>query len=248
LILTGVLLLLTLIGTVATALKLPRTYQSQSSVVLLASRATSKPNGNNPYLSFSPSLTLTADVVSRKLMAPGTVNYLASRGFPDPYTVALAPYTTQTTGSVLLVTVTGTGEARVERTLHGVTSEISASLARLQAGTTANDRIRAATISMSQQAALSVSHTVRSLAVLIGLGLGLSFGIPRIMEAPITERLIRRKLEPAARAPYPADPVADDRWAAPQHATQRDSSLASTGRSSTGSCERDAAQKRQSPD
>src|ERR1700680_4895259 len=86
LMITGVLLLLTLIGTVATALKLPRTYQSQSSVVLLASRATSKPNGNNPYLSFSPSLTLTADVVSRKLMAPGTVKYLASHGFPEPYT------------------------------------------------------------------------------------------------------------------------------------------------------------------
>src|SRR6266851_4200547 len=105
--LTAALLVLALAGSGAALSTLPRTYQANSSVILLASRAAASPYGGNPYLSFSPSLTLAADAVSRELMGPGTVLSLAARGFSASYTVALAPYTTTTTGSVLLVTVAG---------------------------------------------------------------------------------------------------------------------------------------------
>jgi hypothetical protein len=187
-ILTGALLLLTLAATAAAAETLPRTYQSEGSVVLLASRAVSKPNGNNPYLSFSPSLMLTADVLSRELMAPATASYLTSRGYPDAYTVALAPETTTTTGSVLLLTVSGGDQAAVGHTLLGVIAEIRIRLARLQAGIGRYDQIRVVPLSVSQQAAVSVSATLRPLAVILALGLATAFGIPWLIDARIAER------------------------------------------------------------
>lgn len=221
--LTGALLLLTLIGAVAMVIKLPRTYQSESSVVLLASRTASEPNGNNPYLSFSPSLTLTADIVSRELMAPTTAQNLAANGFPDSYAVTLATYAANTTGSVLLVAVTGTDKASVERTLYGVTNEISASLTKLQAADPAKNRIRAVTLSMTRRATISVSDTARPMAVVVGLGLALSVGIPWIVDIQIAKRVIRRKAEPAAAPPQEAGLLTDERWAIAEHVARSDS-------------------------
>jgi hypothetical protein len=185
---TGALLLLALGVTAAAAQTLPRSYQSEGSVVLLASRAVSKPNGNNPYLSFTPSLTLTADVLSRDLMAPTTVNYLASRGYPGSYTVALAPETTTTTGSVLLLTVTGGNQATVAHTLLGVISEIRVRLARLQSRVAPYDQIRVVPLSVGQQAAVNLTSTLRPLVVILALGLAAAFGIPWIVDAQLAER------------------------------------------------------------
>jgi hypothetical protein len=218
--LTGALLLLTLIGVIVALVELPPTYQSESSIVLLASPAASKPNGGNPYLSFSPSLTLTADVLSRELMSPSIADYLTSRGFPDSYDVALATYTTNTTGSVLLVTVSGTDKAGVELTLHGVTGEVSTVLAKLQSGSPPDDRIRAMTMFRSGQATLSLSQMARLLAVLIGVGLVASFGVPWIVDAQIAGRRLQHDAGPAVTVPHPADAVSG--WAAPQDAAHSD--------------------------
>jgi len=212
-IVTGALLLLTLIGVVVALVKLPPSYQSQASVVLLASPAASRPNGDNPYLSFSPSLTLTADVVSREMMAPGMVDQLAASGYPDAYNVDLATYTTDTTGSVLLVTVTGPDKVAVQLTLHGVISGISTVLAKLQANSPASSRIVASTLSMSRQAALSLNQLARLLAVLIGVGLIASFGVPWIVEAQIAGRRMQRTAGQPVTSPLPREPAADSRWA-----------------------------------
>jgi hypothetical protein len=219
--LTGGLLLLTLLGVVVALVELPPSYQAESSVVLLASPAASRPNGDNPYLSFSPSLTLTADVVSRQMMAPQTAYDLTSNGYPDAYNVALATYTTDTTGSVLLVTVTGPDQAAVEITLHGVTEEIGTVLARLQAGSPPADRISAANISMSRQATLSLSQLGRLLAVLIGVGLAASFGVPWLVEAQLIGRRIQRDAAQAATSPLETDPGAGDRYVS-THGAHRD--------------------------
>jgi hypothetical protein len=210
--LTGGLLLLTLIGIVVALLELPPSYQAESSVVLLASPAASKVNGDNPYLSFSPSLTLTADVVSREMMAPETVYDLGSNGYPDAYTVDLATYTTDTTGSVLLVTVNGTDQAAVELTLHGVTDEISTILTKLQAASPPYDRISAATLSISRQATLSLSQLTRLLAVLIGVGLAASFGVPWLVEAQLIGRRIQRDAVQAMAPPLAEDPEPSSRY------------------------------------
>jgi hypothetical protein len=219
-IMTGGLLLLTLICVLAALVELPPSYTSNSSVVLLASPAASRPNGDNPYLSFSPSLTLTADAVSREMMAPATVDSLASKGFPDSYSVALATYTTSTTGSVLLITVTGPDKAAVELTLHGVTSEISSVLTHLQVGTSPDDRIVAATLSMSSQPSLSLSQLARLLAILICVGLAASFGVPWLVEAQVAGRRLRREAVAPMTPPPPVSP-ADARWAPAQPGAHR---------------------------
>ncbi|HEY5016690.1 MAG TPA: hypothetical protein VII59_07915 [Streptosporangiaceae bacterium] len=208
-ILSTVLLLATLAGASA-ALVQWRTYQASSSVILLASPTDARANGGNPYLSFNPSLTLAADAVSREVTAPRTARTLAARGFHDSYTVALAPYTTNTTGSVLLATVTGSGKTAVEQMLRAVTGEISAQLLQLQLqsqqGVPAHNRIRTATLSYMPHATLSVSQTARRVATVAVIGLLLAFGLPIVADGLITRRPARHRDAPSREAagPLPA--------------------------------------------
>ena len=190
-ILTSVLLILAMVGAAEAAAKMPRYYQSASSVVLLASRAASNQNGGNPFLSFSPSLTLTADAVSRELMAPGTVRQLAAKGFTASYTVALPTYTTPTTGSVLMVTVTGPDAAGVQRTLQAVTAQIGTQLAQLQHGVPVRGQVRADTLSFPPQATLSISQTARPLVVVGALLLVICLGTPIVVDGLVTRRQLR---------------------------------------------------------
>jgi hypothetical protein len=206
-VLTVVLLLLVLVGTAVAVVRMPRTYQADGSVVLLASPAVANGTGNNPYLSFSGSLTLTADVLSRQLMAPGVVRDLASRGFADPYTVSLATYTTSTTGSVLTATVTGTDRAGVELELGAVMNEMQARLASLQSALKPHDRIRMATIAKSQWAAVSISQTARPLTLVVAVGLLLVIGLPWLVDARAA-RLQPRRASSADPEPEFGDPVA----------------------------------------
>jgi hypothetical protein len=189
--LTSVLLILAMAVAAGAAAKMPRYYQSASSVVLLASRVASTQNGGNPFLSFSPSLTLTADAVSRELMSPGTVRQLAAQGSTASYTVALPPYTSSTTGSVLLVAVTGTDAARVQRTLQAVTAQIGTQLAQLQRGVPASGQVRADTLSFTPQATLSISQTARPLIVVGVLLLVICLGIPIVVDGLVTRRQLR---------------------------------------------------------
>jgi hypothetical protein len=192
-ILTTALLAMALAGAAAAVTGLPRTYQADSTVIMLASRSAARLNGGNPYLSFSPSLTLTADALSRGLMAQGTVQQMAARGFSDPYTVALAPYTTTTTGSILLVSVTGSSRLSVERTLTAVTDEIGTTLARLQSNVSARNKIRALTLAFSSRATLSISQTARPLVAIILPGFLLALAIPLIVDGWIARRRIRKR-------------------------------------------------------
>src|SRR5260370_5655840 len=123
-VLTGALIVLALAGFAGALAWFPGTYQAQASVVLLASKSASQSVGGNPYLSFSPSLSLTADVVSRAMMAPATGQQLASRGFTDAFTVAPPTYTTTATGSVLILSVTGHDPAAVAQTLQAVIAAV----------------------------------------------------------------------------------------------------------------------------
>ena len=192
-ILTSVLLILAIVGAAGATAKIPRSYQSTSTVLLLASRAASASNGGNPFLSFSPSLTLTADAVSRELMAPGTVRQLAAQGFTASYAVGLPTYTTSTTGSVLTVTVTGPHAVRVERTLRAVTAQIGTQLAQLQHGVPARSQVDAETLSTTPQATLSVSQTARPLVVVGAVLLVICFGIPIVVDGLLTRRQLRNR-------------------------------------------------------
>jgi hypothetical protein len=192
-ILTSVLLILAVAGAASAVAKFPRYYQSDSSVVLLASHAASKQNGNNPFLSFGPSLTLTADAVSREMMAPSTVDQLTARGFTASYTVAVPAYTTFTTGSVLQVTTVGTHAAGVQHTLRAVTAQISTQLSRLQQGVPAASKVRVDTLSVAPKPALSVSQTARPLVVVGALLLVICLGIPVVVDGLVTRRQPRHR-------------------------------------------------------
>jgi hypothetical protein len=224
--LTIVLLVLALAGTVAAFRAAPRSYQSQASVVLLASRSAARLTGGNPYLSFSPSLNLTADALSRELMAPATSLSLAARGFVDSYAVALPTSTTTTTGSVLLVTVAGSRPAAVQSMLAAVTRQIRVELQRLQIGVKPKDRIRAATLSFSPQATLSVSKTIRPLVAVLAVGLLLSLGIPVVVDGRISRR---RQAKAAAAGRGPEPDLAPDSAAAARPAAGPAGALAATG-------------------
>ena len=86
-ILTLSLILLTLLGAAAALVKLPWTYTSQSTIVLLASEHAAKQSGGNPYLAFDSSLSLTANIVRRTMMDPHTGQDLASHGYTATYQV-----------------------------------------------------------------------------------------------------------------------------------------------------------------
>ena len=209
-ILTIAMLILALAGSAAAMTRLPKVYRSDSSVILLASRSAAKLNGGNPFLSFSPSLTLTADALSRELMAPATARDLAARGFLGAYTVALAPDTTATTGSVLLISVTSSSISVAERTLTAVTGEINVKLAQLQGTVPVRNQIHAAALSYTPQAALSSSQTARPLVAITVLGLLVALGTPIAVDSAVA----RRRAAHAAMVPDPVEGPADDEQAA----------------------------------
>jgi hypothetical protein len=213
-ILTGGLLLLTMVGVVVAMVFLPRTYQASASVVLLDSRSGSEVTGGNPYLNFSPSLTLTADAVSRQVTDPQTASSLAAHGFLGAYTVEMPTYMTSTTGSVLLVTVTSSGAGGVQHTLNGVISAIRTSLATLQSGVRPADQVRLTVLSPAASPSIDTAHTVRSVALVAGFGLIVALGVPWMLDAQVRRHLAADRTDgyPGSEAEWElgADDTRDD--------------------------------------
>jgi hypothetical protein len=189
--LTVGLVLLALASFAVALLVFPATYQSQASVVLLASRAASRVTGGNPYLGFTPSLSLTADVLSRELTGPVTVSQLASEGFEESYAVAQPTYATTTTGSVLIITVAGANPAGVERTLHGVIGEIKYLLVRMQGDVRPHSQITVSELASSPEASLQRSATVRPMVTTLLIGLIIALGLPVIIDGLVSRRKVK---------------------------------------------------------
>ena len=124
-------------------------------------------------------------------MDPQTANSLAAHGFTGSYTVEMPTYSTSVVGSVLLVAVTGSGAANVEHTLNGVIGALRGSLASLQAGVRADDRIQVTVLAPAASATVNTTHTVRSLAIVAGLGLVIAFGVPWIIDAQVNRQMAR---------------------------------------------------------
>lgn len=202
-ILTIVTVMVAGLGGYVAASQLPRTYQASSQVMLLASKSVAQQAGaGNPYLSFSPSLTLTADAVSRELISPAVARQLSVRGYTASYTAALATYTTTTTGSVLQITVTGRHPSLVAATLTAVTRQVGAELTQLQGKVKPAQQIRTVTLSTAPPT-LDVASWARNLIAVIAAALVFVLGVP-----VLTDGLLLRQ-EPvgaraAGRVPAPA--------------------------------------------
>lgn len=190
-VLTLTLLILVLVSIVGSLTGLPRAYQSQASVVLLASKSAARLTGGNPYLSFSPSLTLAADAVSRELTAPDIAQTMAASGATASYSVAMPAYATTTTGSVLVLSATGSNPVQVQTTIRAVTAEVSVVLARIQGHVAPRAEIRMAVLSSDPQAVLDVTKTARSLVVVALLALLSALALPVLVDGWLSRRQLR---------------------------------------------------------
>lgn len=202
-VLTLVLLLLTLAGTVAAAVKLPWTYESTATVVLLNSKTASTSTGGNPYLAFDTALTQAAEVVSLDVTDPRTALALQARGYPDGYLIAISSVTG---GPILQITVIGKNPATVEHTLYGVINEVKTKLFQLQTGLTSQNLIKAQVLSVTPQPSRSTSKKAKPLVVVLALGLVLTFAIPQIVDGMRTRRQVRRNgADASPRTRHPDD-------------------------------------------
>ncbi|WP_329318704.1 Wzz/FepE/Etk N-terminal domain-containing protein [Streptomyces sp. NBC_01262] len=96
--------------TVAVALVVPVTYQSQSTVVLLNSQKATRAYDGNPFLSTQTSLTGMADSLARNLNSDASIRALKSRGASGTFEAKLAD---NAQGPLMWLTVTGTDKSSV---------------------------------------------------------------------------------------------------------------------------------------
>lgn len=203
---TSGLLTLTLVGTAGGAVALPWSYQAESQVVLLNSSIGSEVAGGNPYLAFDPSLTQTANVLCLAMMDSRTAQDLSAHGYPAGYQVAV---NSNTGGSVIQITATGSNAAEVVHTLTGVTDEASQKLQQLQAGIPARNRINSSLLSMQPKASKSLSKKAKPLVVILAVGLVLTFAVPQLMNGLLDRRERRRGARASAGLRDQAGPVSE---------------------------------------
>ncbi|MFF0091993.1 Wzz/FepE/Etk N-terminal domain-containing protein [Streptomyces canus] len=206
-------LLLTIGLTVAVALTVPVTYQSQSTVVLLNSEKATKAYDGNPFLSTQTSLTGMADSLARNLNSDVSLRELKSRGATGTFEAKLAD---NAQGPLMWLTVTGTGKKAVLKSDRLLTEYAKERLEQFQKqqSVTEDARIRMMTIVAPQIPAAQTKTRLEYMIMVGGLGLVLSLVAAFYVEA-------RRRPRPAVREEEPAQPVAE-----PEPATRAKESVA----------------------
>jgi hypothetical protein len=199
--LTGVLLGLMVMGLGAGVAVLPWTSRGEASVVFLSSRVVSKQSGGNPYLVFASSLTVSAEVVGRRLMDDQTVQAMRKQGYTAAYQVGVAP---DSAGPVLSITVTGTDPKTTEATLKALEAAVSAQLETLQSGMRQDARITAEVISSTDRPLRVSRPKIQLLGELLIVGLGVSAGLLLLLQALADRR--RPATGQVAAPPGPREP------------------------------------------
>jgi hypothetical protein len=205
--LTLPLFILTIGALAGATVVLPWEYESQASMVLLASPLQAKSAGGNPWLVFDGSLTVTAEVVGREMMDDATVTRLRASGLTAAYTVMIAP---NSTGPVLSVDVTGKDEANTAATMKAVLAMIPDRLQQIQAdgGVAPAARISLSMVSVSPRPQTKSTGKLRNLAVILFAGLSITVVTPLFVESISVRRRTRLRGTTAAPEPgRPADPA-----------------------------------------
>ncbi|WP_406162535.1 chain length determinant protein [Streptomyces sp. NBC_00882] len=194
-------LLLTIGLTVAVALTVPVTYQSQSTVVLLNSEKATKAYDGNPFLSTQTSLTGMADSLARNLNSDVSLRELKSRGATGTFEAKLAD---NAQGPLMWLTVTGTDKKAVLKSDRLLTEYADERLVEFQKqqSVTENARIRMMTIVAPQNPMAQTKTRLEYMIMAGGLGLVLSLVATFYVEA-------RRRPRPAVRENEPAQPAAE---------------------------------------
>jgi polysaccharide biosynthesis protein PslJ len=177
-------------------IRLPTTYQAQTSMVLLANTsdvdpATGKTIVSNPYLSFSNSLTITGYVLARTETTDERAKAIATQtGSPAAYTIEPDP---RATGPILLITATGTDKAAVARTLDAVAKDLPTTLGVLQkaAKAPADAQVSTAVVTESPHPTAVLKNkivkTVLVFAVVFLVGLLLALLVGRLRRRPTAD-------------------------------------------------------------
>jgi len=186
--------------TVAVALVVPVTYQSQSTVVLLNSQKATVAYDGNPFLSTQTSLTGMADSLARNLNSDASVRELKSRGAKGTFEAKLAD---NAQGPLMWLTVTGTDQAAVLSSDRILTSYAKERLEQFQDQQSVAEkaRIRMTTIVAPQTPVAQTKTRLEYMVMAGGLGLVLSMVATFYVEA-------RRRSRPAAPADEREQPVA----------------------------------------
>ncbi|WP_165975610.1 hypothetical protein [Actinomadura rubrisoli] len=194
--LTLPLLLVALAGAGAVAVVTPWTYEAKASAVLLASPFQAKSAGGNPWLVFDSSLTVTAEVVGREMMDERTAAALRAKGLTATYVVGVAP---DSTGPVLAIDVSGDDPRVTKATLDALLATVPERLARLQSQEAVSPRaqIKMNVISASPKASLVATDKIRTVVMVLFLGLVIAVAVPLFAEV-LAER--RRRLQGRVRA------------------------------------------------
>jgi Chain length determinant protein len=192
-------LLLTAALTVAVALVVPVSYQSQSTVVLLNSQKATVAYDGNPFLSTQTSLTGMADSLARNLNSDVSIGELKSRGLTGTFEAKLAD---NAQGPLMWLTVTGTDKAAVLASDRVLTAYAKERLEQFQKQQSVAPKamIRMTTIVPPQNPAAQTKTRLEYLVMAGCLGLVLSLVAVFTVEA-------RRRPHPAAPSQEPAQPV-----------------------------------------
>ncbi|MER6264042.1 Wzz/FepE/Etk N-terminal domain-containing protein [Streptomyces sp. NPDC059688] len=186
-------LLLTACLTVAVALVVPVTYQSQSTVVLLNSQKATVAYDGNPFLSTQTSLTGMADSLARNLNSDISLRELKSRGAKGTFEAKLAD---NAQGPLMWLTVTGTDKAAVLASDRILTAYAKERLNQFQKQQSVAPKamIRMTTIVPPQNPVAQTKTRLEYLIMAGGLGLVLSLLATFYVEA-------RRRSRTAAAQP-----------------------------------------------
>ncbi|MFI6931699.1 chain length determinant protein [Streptomyces sp. NPDC050287] len=192
-------LLLTAGLTVAVALVVPITYQSQSTVVLLNSQKATVAYDGNPFLSTQTSLTGMADSLARNLNSDVSVRELKSRRARGTFEAKLAD---NAQGPLLWLTVTGTDKAAVLNSDRVLTAYAKERLDQFQEqqSVAPKARIRMQTVVPPQNPVAQTKTRLEYMVMAGGLGLVLSLVATFYVEA-------RRRSQTPARPQEPKPPV-----------------------------------------
>ena len=189
-VLTATLLVLSLASIAFVTFKLPWTYEAESTVVLLPSHNVSALNGYNPYLSFGPSITSTAFLISVDVMSPRYQQEFAAAGDTGAYTVVLSP---NTDGPVLVTTVLAHSRAVAQQTLVAVTNAIGSALKQTQISqgiTQKKSMITLQVESMTIKPTLLISKKAKTVGIVAAFMLILTIGIPLLVDAHAKRRAL----------------------------------------------------------
>lgn len=187
-------LLLTVGLTVAVAVVVPVTYQSQSTVVLLNSQKATVAYDGNPFLSTQTSLTGMADSLARNLNSDVSVRELKSRGATGAFAAKLAD---NAQGPLMWLTVTGTDKAAVLASDRILTSYAKERLKQFQDQQSVAQKamIRMTTIVAPQNPVAQTKTRLEYMVMAAGLGFVLTMAASFYVEA----RKRSRKPEPGAK-------------------------------------------------